>query len=53
MRFPLFAEMARLGAARRGPHDTRAALRRRVERNPDEHRLESLDDWILFGPRWH
>jgi len=23
----------------------------RPERNPDEHRLESLDDWILFGPR--
>lgn len=23
----------------------------RPERNPDDHRLESLDDWILFGPR--
>ena len=23
----------------------------RPERNPDEHPLESLDDWILFGPR--
>jgi hypothetical protein len=21
------------------------------ERNPDEHRMESLEDWILFGPR--
>ncbi|HUL84951.1 MAG TPA: hypothetical protein VLX89_05475 [Actinomycetota bacterium] len=23
----------------------------RPDRNPDDHRLESLDDWILFGPR--
>jgi hypothetical protein len=33
---------------------TEAELGRPPERNPDERRpLETLDDWILFGPRMH
>jgi hypothetical protein len=33
-----------------GRHHDRP-VSRRPERNPDEIRFESLDDWILFGPR--
>jgi hypothetical protein len=40
-----------------------AAARRRIvrlfteeqrvpERNPDQHEM-SMDEWILYGPRWH
>jgi hypothetical protein len=37
-----------LAAARGGPEHGRP------ERNPDERpRLDSFDDWILFGPRMH
>jgi hypothetical protein len=39
----------RLRDVARGRND-----RRRPERNPDERpRLDSYDDWILFGPRMH
>ena len=32
----------------------RRALARGAERNPDERpAMDSLDDWILFGPRMH
>jgi hypothetical protein len=32
----------------------RKALARGGERNPDERPpMDSLDDWILFGPRMH
>ena len=50
-RGPLRRAVARIGAL--GTHHHRPMPRGRVERNPDEHRLESLDDWILFGPRMH
>ena len=32
----------------------RRALGRAAERNPDQRpAMDSLDDWILFGPRMH
>ena len=32
----------------------RRAVARGAERNPDERpAIDSLDDWILFGPRMH
>jgi hypothetical protein len=32
----------------------RRALARGAERNPDQRpAMDSLDDWILFGPRMH
>ncbi|MDP9300421.1 MAG: hypothetical protein M3P43_05935 [Actinomycetota bacterium] len=32
----------------------RRALVRGAERNPDERpAMDSIDDWILFGPRMH
>jgi hypothetical protein len=38
-----------VGVREREGHPRRPA--RRNERNPDERSLETLDDWILFGPR--
>jgi hypothetical protein len=44
------ARRALVRAARRAE----AELGRSPERNPDERRpLDTLDDWILFGPRMH
>jgi hypothetical protein len=44
------ARQALVRAARRAE----AELGRSPERNPDERPpLETLDDWILFGPRMH
>ena len=39
---------------KRALRKARRALERGAERNPDERpAMDSLDDWILFGPRMH
>ena len=39
---------------KRALRKARGALARGAERNPDERpAMDSLDDWILFGPRMH
>ena len=48
---PVKRSRRHLNRARR---KARRALARGAERNPDERpAMDSLDDWILFGPRMH